>query len=101
MRIATVAGKVTLSVQHERLCCGSFLLVNPWTKETYKGKDEYDFSIVAFDQLGAGIGQEVGVSEGAEAAAPFANPTPIDAYCATLIDEIFYQEKDPHKPESD
>jgi microcompartment protein CcmK/EutM len=50
---------------------------------------------VAFDQLGAGIGQEVGISEGREAAMPFKNPVPLDAYCATLIDEIFYQEHEP------
>jgi microcompartment protein CcmK/EutM len=95
MRLATVAGKVTLSVQHERLCCGSFLLVSPWKSETYKGEPVYDFSIVAFDQLGADIGQQVGISEGREAASPFENPVPLDAYCATLIDEIFYQEHEP------
>jgi carbon dioxide concentrating mechanism protein CcmL len=51
---------------------------------------------VVYDELGADIGQTIAISEGREAACPFSKPTPVDAYCAALVDEIFYQETDPH-----
>lgn len=45
--------------------------------------------VVAFDLLGAGPGSLIGLSEGREAANPFGKTkTPIDAYCACLIDQI-------------
>ena len=34
--------------------------------------------------------QVIGYEEGREAAQPFAEPTPIDAVNAALVDEIFY-----------
>jgi ethanolamine utilization protein EutN len=45
--------------------------------------------IVMLDQLGAGMGSLVGVSEGVEAAMPF-HPTkkPVDAYCACILDQL-------------
>lgn len=33
-----------------------------------------------FDELGAGPGARIGISEGREAANPFLNPSPVDAY---------------------
>ena len=43
--------------------------------------------VVAFDRLGAGTGAIIGLSEGREAANPFGKQkTPVDAYCACLID---------------
>jgi ethanolamine utilization protein EutN len=48
-------------------------------------------TLVMYDQLGAGVGHVVGFTEGAEATAPFPEPTPVDAYCAAIIDQIFYQ----------
>ena len=45
--------------------------------------------VVAFDNLGAGPGGLIGLSEGREAANPFGkDKTPVDAYCACLIDQI-------------
>ena len=39
--------------------------------------------------LGAGPGSLIGLSEGREAANPFGKTkTPVDAYCACLIDQI-------------
>lgn len=46
---------------------------------------------VVYDQLGAGTGDLIGFVEGAEAAAPFDVPTPVDAYNAALIDRVHYQ----------
>jgi hypothetical protein len=44
-----------------------------------------------YDELGANVGQQIGISEGREAACPFPKPTPVDAYCAVLIDAYFYK----------
>ena len=46
-------------------------------------------SIVIFDELGAGNGNLMAVSESAEAAAPFHPATkPIDGYNAAILDSI-------------
>lgn len=110
MRMATVAGRVTLAVRHPALKGERLLLALPWNTKTWAaahaagpvsraadaGADTpFDPSIVVYDGLGAGIGQRIAVSEGREAACPFKNPTPVDAYCAALIDETFYQETRP------
>jgi microcompartment protein CcmK/EutM len=43
-----------------------------------------------YDDLGAGVGDIIGYVEGAEAAAPFKNPTPVDAINTAIIDRVFY-----------
>ena len=86
MRMGTVIGRVTLSHKSEKFFGERLLLVLPWKRETFEGKDIFDASLVVFDQLGAGIGEHIAISEGAEAACPFSSPTPVDAYCAALID---------------
>lgn len=90
MRMGTVIGRVTLSVKNDKFFGERLLLTLPWNRETFEGKDSFDPSIVVFDQFGAGVGQHIAISEGAEATCPFPNPTPVDAYCAALIDEHFY-----------
>jgi ethanolamine utilization protein EutN len=45
--------------------------------------------LVTYDELGAGIGSLIAVSEGAEAAQPFyPDLKPIDAYAAALLDRV-------------
>jgi ethanolamine utilization protein EutN len=45
--------------------------------------------VIAFDELGAAPGALIGLSEGREAASPFGKTkTPVDAYCACLLDDI-------------
>ncbi|MEI7958983.1 MAG: EutN/CcmL family microcompartment protein [Verrucomicrobiota bacterium] len=90
MRIGTVIGRVTLSVKNDKYFGERLLLTLPWNRGTLEGKDTFDPSIVVFDQLGAGAGDRIAISEGAEAACPFQKPTPVDAYCAALLDEISY-----------
>jgi len=47
---------------------------------------------VVFDELGAGIGSRIAVSEGTEAAAPFyPEVKPIDAYNAAILDQLEFQ----------
>ena len=46
-------------------------------------------SLVVFDELGAGVGQIIAVSEGGEATMPFwPRRMPIDAYCAAILDHV-------------
>jgi microcompartment protein CcmK/EutM len=45
--------------------------------------------IVAFDELGAGVGSRIAISEGREAAQPFyPDVKPIDAYNAAILDHV-------------
>ena len=92
MRVGTVIGRVTLSVRSPKYVGERLLLTLPWNKETLSGEDKYDPAIVVYDQLGADVGQQIAISEGREASCPFSKPTPVDAYCAALIDELFYKE---------
>jgi microcompartment protein CcmK/EutM len=49
------------------------------------------FSLVAYDNLGAGEGDIVGIVEGAEATAPFDHDIPIDAITVAIFDSLSYE----------
>jgi carbon dioxide concentrating mechanism protein CcmL len=49
------------------------------------------FSLVAYDNLGAGEGDIVGIVEGAEATAPFDYDIPIDAITVAIFDSLSYE----------
>jgi microcompartment protein CcmK/EutM len=90
MRIAEIAGRLTLSRFHPRLRGGRFLIALPLPLAALtddspaRGED-----VVVYDDLGAAPGSLIGMSEGREAANPFGKTkTPIDAYCACLIDQL-------------
>ena len=95
MRLGHVIGTVTLSRQDPAYRGGRFLLVQPCTAKQFASKDHLPASsgatLVVFDALGAGVGHIVGFTEGSEACKPFDQPTPVDAYNAAIVDEIFYQ----------
>jgi len=95
MRLGHVIGRVTLSKQDPAYKGGRFLLVQPFAKEQFKGAPmtplAKGLSLVVYDNLGAGLGHTIGFTEGAEATAPFDQPTPVDAFNAAIIDEIFYK----------
>jgi len=90
--MGTVIGRVTLSVRHKKYTGERLLLTLPWKTDTFEGEAKHDPAIVVYDELGGGVGQDIAISEGREAACPFPKPTPVDAYCAALIDEFFYKE---------
>lgn len=94
MRLGHVIGRVTLSKQDPAYKGGRFLLVQPFAKEQYRGADVTPLakgsSLVVYDNLGAGVGHVIGFTEGAEATAPFDQPTPVDAFNAALVDRFFY-----------
>jgi len=95
MRLATVIGRVTLSVRHPTLRGERLMLAQPWTNKTIGTEGPHGPSIVVYDELGAGPGQIITISEGAEATRPFAANTPIDAYCSCLVDQVSYQPPEP------
>jgi len=94
MRLGHVIGRVTLSQQDPAYKGGRFLLVQPFSKEQFAGAPMLPLakgsSLVVYDNLGAGVGHVIAFTEGAEATAPFDQPTPVDAFNAALIDQIFY-----------
>lgn len=90
MRIAEVIGRLTTSKLHPSLKGARFVIALPMTLEgltedsTKRGED-----VVVYDILGASPGDLIGFAEGREAANPFGKvKTPIDAYCACLLDRI-------------
>ena len=92
MRIAEVVGRVTLSRVHPSLIGARFPIVLPMPLTALRdGAADRGEELVAYDKLGVGPGDLVGLSEGGEAANPFGKtPTPVDAYCACLIDAISF-----------
>jgi microcompartment protein CcmK/EutM len=94
MRLGHVIGKVTLSAAEAALRGGRFLLVQPLSREQFAGAPLLPLAkgstLVVYDNLGAGPGHIIGFTEGAEAAAPFPESTPVDAFNAAIIDRILY-----------
>jgi microcompartment protein CcmK/EutM len=90
MRIAEVIGRVTMSRLHPNLKGGRFLIALPMPLTALaEDSDARGEEVIVYDNLGAGPGSLIGLSEGREAANPFGKvKTPIDAYCACLIDQI-------------
>ncbi len=90
MRIAEVIGTVTLSRGHPTLTGLRWVIGVPFSLKALRedlAPDGEDVVIV--DPLGAGYGQMIGVSEGAEAAMPFfPDKKPVDAYCACILDTV-------------
>ncbi len=95
MRLGTVIGKTTLGIADSALKGARFLLVQPLSREQFAGAPMLPLAkgatVVCYDGIGAGEGQIVGFTEGAEAAAPFADATPVDAYAACIVDQIHYR----------
>ena len=79
MRLARVMGTVTMTKKLSDLQPGRYLIC-----EAFDGQ-----ALVVFDDLGAGEGQIIAVSEGREATMPwYPQNVPIDAYCAAIIDQV-------------
>lgn len=90
MRIAEVIGRVTLNRCHPSLRGATWRIVTAFDRDGLKdstvGRGE---PFIVYDELGAGEGSLVGISEGAEASAPFhPNVKPIDGYAAAIFDHI-------------
>ncbi len=90
MRIAKVIGTVTLNRSHPSYRGARLRLVVPATlAELVAQTEPAGEPLVAWDQLGAGLGSWIALSEGPEAAQPL-RPTvvPIEAYVAAILDDL-------------
>jgi ethanolamine utilization protein EutN len=90
MRIGKVIGTVTLSRWHPSMVGARYKLVVPLSLADLTGRGgppAEEFTM--YDELGAGVGNLVAVSEGREAAMPF-HPQikPVDAYNAAILDSV-------------
>jgi microcompartment protein CcmK/EutM len=90
MRIAQIIGNVTLSRTHPSLRGGRYRLATPLTLADLQSEQpSKNEAIVVYDELNAGDGQWIAVSEGGEAAQPFQpEEKPIDAYNAAILDHV-------------
>lgn len=94
MRLGKTIGTVTLVAPHEAVRGGVFRLVVPLAAGDLAKGDGKAEPLVAWDDLGAGVGQLVAFSEGGEAAQPF-RPVdrPVDASIAAIIDRLTVTEE--------
>ena len=90
MRIGKVIGTVTLSRSHPSLTGACYRITVPQSLGNLQGVDASEAEeLIVYDELGAGIGSQIALSEGGEAAQPFyPNMKPVDAYNAALLDQI-------------
>ena len=90
MRIGEVIGTVTLSRCHPSLNGAAWRICVPLNRAGLQGLPAgREESFVTYDELGAGLGSLVAISEGAEASAPFhPEQKPIDAYNAAILDVV-------------
>lgn len=90
MRIAQIIGTVTLSQSHPSMLGGVYKLAVPLSLDDLQSRSKPRAEdLVLYDEYGAGQGDRVLLSEGAEAAQPFyPNLKPVDAYNAGILDEI-------------
>jgi ethanolamine utilization protein EutN len=90
MRIAKVIGKVVLSRSHPSFSGASLRLAVPLNLEELGGDYEPTGEpLVVWDDLGAGDGSLIAISESGEAAQPFRPALkPVDAYNSAILDSV-------------
>jgi ethanolamine utilization protein EutN len=96
MRIGDVVGTITLNSVHPSLVGASFKLVTPlsWDNLADRWEERLE-EIAVLDELGAGVGSRIALSEGREAAMPFyPEVKPVDAYNAAILDSLDYEPRD-------
>ncbi len=96
MRIANVIGSVTLNRWHPSVSGAVWKLVTPLSWDNLVGRsDSSGEEFAVFDDLGAGVGHRIAISEGREAAMPFyPGEKPIDAYNAAILDHLVIESPD-------
>lgn len=90
MRIGKVIGTVTLNARHPTMAGARLKLAVPLSLDNLTGRCEPTAEeLVVYDELGAGIGSLIAISEGREAAMPFhPDVKPVDAYNAAVLDSV-------------
>ena len=100
MRVARVMGTVTLNGQLPDWPRGALLICEALDArglsalpEVMSRRSPMPESLVVLDELGAGKGQLIAVSEGREAAMPFhPDRRPVDAYNVAILDRLSVDE---------
>ena len=97
MRPAKVIGTVTLSIAAPAFKGARWLVVSPQGPDELTGKNPSGVSNtwtpVVYDNLGAGVGEDILFVEGAEATQPFDRPIPLDAINVAILDCIHFKPK--------
>lgn len=95
MQIFKVIGHVTLSRSHPSFQGARLLAAEPVGATSIGGPAPVDPDlVVVWDELGAGIGSQIAVSDGAEAAQPFRPALkPVDAFNSAILDEVSHDSK--------
>ena len=90
MRVAQIVGTVTLNEHLPEFTGARLRLAIPFTaEELAEGVPERADTVVVWDELAAGIGSWIALSEGPEAAQPFRpDIKPVDAYNAAILDTV-------------
>lgn len=90
MRIAEVIGTVTLNRVHPSMVGVRWIIGVPCSLQALQaGRRGDGEDLVVYDELSAGVGDLIGMSESGEAAAPFhPEKKPVDAYCACILDKV-------------
>lgn len=90
MRIATIIGTVTLVRSHPSMTGARYKLAVPQSLANLTGaSQDVAEELIVYDDLGAGIGSRIAMSEGGEAAQPFRpDIKPVDAYNGAILDQI-------------
>jgi ethanolamine utilization protein EutN len=90
MRIAKVVGTVTLNRCHPSFNGSRLRLVVPLSLAELRGQEQPQAEeVVVWDDNGAGLGNLIAMSEGAEASQPFRPELkPVDAYASAILDEV-------------
>ncbi len=90
MRICQIIGTVTLNRAHSSLGRATLKVAVPLTlDELRQAAAPAGEELITCDELGAGVGSCVAISEGREAAMPFQpEHKPVDAYCACILDSV-------------
>ena len=95
MRFGKVVGTVVLSQALDLLKGARWLIVQPLNLRDLRNLPGTpgggEPSCVVYDSLGAGIGDIIGYTEGGEASRPFDQPTPVDAYNALIVDQVYLE----------
>ena len=93
MRVAQIVGKVTLARCHPTFQGATLKVARAMSLEAIRSiETPTTEDLVVFDELGAGLGDRIMLSEGGEAAQPFRpDDKPVDAYNAGIIDQISYE----------
>lgn len=95
MKIFKVIGNLTLNRCHPSVEGACLLLAEPEGQATLGGESPKDPDlVVVWDELGAGVGSTIALSDSAEAAQPFRPEIkPVSAYCSAILDAIHIDPK--------